>query len=124
MEYYESLPEELEENEMLTLPGEDLDTAAADDDGFTVPCRYLDEFVIFDLRRNNQLVTLDAIEDDTAELRAAGHSHDLVIGIDLMQVLFRQSTTRTRKSTKITTMMISMKAERARRQRFRDNASV
>jgi hypothetical protein len=70
--FHETAPDELAENEMLTLPGEDLDAAAEDDDGFTVPCRYLDDFVVYDLRRNNQLVAIESIEDDTAELRASG----------------------------------------------------
>ncbi|KAK9679209.1 hypothetical protein K7432_016366, partial [Basidiobolus ranarum] len=65
---YYSLPGEIQEDENLELFDEDI--SEVDED--RIPCRTLDNFVIYDVANSNQLVTIERIDDEGRELRASG----------------------------------------------------
>ncbi|CAG8825437.1 26379_t:CDS:2, partial [Gigaspora margarita] len=73
---YKFSDEEVEECEKFELIGEDpvvLQNAnEAENDKDTLPCRILEDFIIFDANKKNQVVSLDEIDIERRELHAAG----------------------------------------------------
>ncbi|CAG8832990.1 1824_t:CDS:2, partial [Racocetra persica] len=67
---------EVEECEEFELIGEDpvvlQNPDEAGNDKNTLPCRLLEDFIIFDANKQNQVVSLDEIEVEGRELHAAG----------------------------------------------------
>ncbi|CAJ0747403.1 5967_t:CDS:2, partial [Entrophospora sp. SA101] len=75
--FYVFMENEVEEHEKLELIGEDSFNEGCPPDGYdnvnyTIPCRTLDNFIIFDVNNKNRIASIEEIDDLGKELHAAG----------------------------------------------------
>lgn len=77
--YYDTQPEEIRETQDLIIPGEDLEDEYGSDDEvneMSKPIRVLSGFTIFDPKHQNELVSLNVMEEDDGvdrEFEAVGY---------------------------------------------------
>ncbi|ORX99839.1 S-adenosyl-L-methionine-dependent methyltransferase [Basidiobolus meristosporus CBS 931.73] len=75
---YKCPAEEILENEHLEIFGEE----PSEVDDLHIPCRTLDDFVIYDVARNNQIVSIEEIDEEGRELRASGNVQAIMVSDD------------------------------------------
>ncbi|CAG8514276.1 1845_t:CDS:2, partial [Acaulospora colombiana] len=84
--YYKFREDEAEENESFELIGEDPISRdkqePEEDDRNTLPCRILEDFIIYDFNEKNRVISLEEVDGEGRELHASGIVKPIYVGAD------------------------------------------